>query len=154
MQEVYSAFQEMALAGYLKGTYNGAAFGTAHYSPGTSLPSSGYNKSVYWFPVFNFWGMMPSNSNILFIASLNYLQGYAPLITSSHAFAIDMKVDDGKPFTGRYFAYSHTTGTPAICANWVGGNVSWPTGYAPYLASNPAIYTNDSTLCSMGFRLD
>ncbi len=158
MQEVYSSFQEMALAGYLKGTYNGAAFGTANYSAAKSLPLSDYGGAIYWFNVWDYWVTQPHSHKLLLTSSKPTGSGqgiYDSAIKSSDAFAIDSKVDDGKPFTGNYMSLNHTNGlAQPLCVNWPTNNVSYPSLYNAYLISNPAIYTKDSSLCTMIFKIN
>jgi prepilin-type N-terminal cleavage/methylation domain-containing protein len=105
--ENLAASQELALAGLIPGVYTGQVDpnGTnIHYpglTPGLNIQASKVGSAGYWLNSDNPWN--------------NYLNGINFSVRTDYvsvvdAYAIDTKVDDGKPFTGRIITFNLSCG--------------------------------------------
>lgn len=108
--EAFNAWQQLALAGFLPGSYTGSASGVISI-PGVNVPESKVAKGAMW--VFEEWtlgypGTEHSGMTHLRVGNRgpgrNGVTCETPWVgpfTASEALAIDSKMDDGKPATGK-----------------------------------------------------
>jgi prepilin-type N-terminal cleavage/methylation domain-containing protein len=145
-EDVYEplrVMQHLALAGLLEGQYTADATGPFDkvYMRSKSLTGGFYrvhfmNFSVY--PPTSF----SQNGNAIALGTISdmTISGVSALLKPQDAMNIDLKIDDGKPTTGRVYGHD----SPAAAA-------------APYCASGPPYIYNstvEQTLCYMLFLLD
>jgi len=134
--EHYSAMQELALAGLIKGTYNGTGTATI----GVNIPASSYaNNAGYFFIAYNFFGQFQTLNSLVFdtiTAGANNLG-----IAVNDAYYIDNKIDDGLPYTGKVVSYGSAANN--CVATYLNGAASPLSGYV-YLY-------NGTTNCQVNF---
>jgi prepilin-type N-terminal cleavage/methylation domain-containing protein len=146
VQGVYSAFQELALAGLITGVYTGQKDGSSSsgITIGKNVMGSIYNtNAAYWF----YSGNLSSRydyGNSLVISGTTGSFGYdTPVISVNDAYYMDNKADDGAPYTGKIIAYN------LIASNCVNTTIS---GSLAHLSQYN--YLNDNSHCVMHFALD
>lgn len=110
--ERYYAFQHLALAGFIQGTYTGAVNGSGGATIGLNVVGSSVEKSAFLFDHPDAAdGFVSGDSlyfdgvygNILRIAGLNDNTNAIPalgFLTPKQAYQLDDKFDDGQPGTG------------------------------------------------------
>lgn len=147
--EQYYAFQHLALAGYIQGTYTGAVNSRGGATPGSNIPKSAVESVGYIFDHPNAPdGVVTSDSvyfdglysNILVVAGLEAYSNTTPnlpFITGKQAYQIDVKFDDGVPNTGMIVTPKNTASAPCATA-------SAPYGY---------ITSSDATSCYFFIKL-
>ena len=117
--ENYYFWEQLGLAGLIEGSYTGAQgpIGVWDHVIGTNVPGSAVNGVGYWITYRannsgwgNYYNTFHGNHFTLAADSgssgPSYLYDPANSFTQPDAFAIDSKVDDGKPATG------------AVMTNW------------------------------------
>lgn len=114
--EWWRAWQHLANAGLIEGTYNGVASGGGSYdgTVGLNLPASKISNTGYAFYSFSwsastYWYDYTGNLMTFGAdrAGNNYLQD--PAIATEEAWNIDMKIDDGLPGQGKIVAHKPTS---------------------------------------------
>lgn len=114
--EVFGAWQQLALIGYVAGVFTGKAGPANQYDAlaGVNVPASKLPNSTY---SFGFPGLGTGNTSGVLSATSNYYDGayrnvlyfgtkypgelnYAAILSPAQAYAIDQKIDDGIPGTG------------------------------------------------------
>jgi prepilin-type N-terminal cleavage/methylation domain-containing protein len=135
--ESYRAWQHLANAGLIEGTYTGVTDSTINnytsgpgITPGWNVPASAINNAgfnlVYWGNITSASSVVTSNIVIegnyghVFVfgrggAGWYHNMGYGQVLPPEEAWNIDMKVDDGKPGTG--VVMSPGTSTNGGCAS-------------------------------------
>jgi prepilin-type N-terminal cleavage/methylation domain-containing protein len=106
--ELFGAWEQMALAGLIKGKYSGlaGAGGVQHAVPGTNAPKGSLSATVFaWL----YRGMQSASGsyydgylgNTIWFGTANTADvPYTAALTPGEAYAIDLKIDDGVPGTG------------------------------------------------------
>jgi prepilin-type N-terminal cleavage/methylation domain-containing protein len=109
VKEGFRAWQHMALAGFIPGTYTGEGSGTDHQSViGTNCPISEFGKQSGWslnhtsntysWPTYNF----AVTGNFMEFGAYNSNNPTTTnVLTPSQAKTIDFKTDDGLPYKGQ-----------------------------------------------------
>lgn len=149
--ELFYAFQHLALAGFIQGTYSGSGGGSFDAQIGTNIAGDPKEKVGYLFdhpdyadgtpdgfiasnthPLF-FYGNYP---NVLRIAKHSNTTGLPdePFLTASQAQSLDEKYDDGLPATG-------TVLTPKNSVLDECATTDNPIANTPVLATAAAAYT-------------
>jgi hypothetical protein len=120
--EMFGAWEQMALAGLIKGTYTGiAGSGSIQHSVPANSPKGPLSATGYsWF----WWGNAASNAyiydgyygNAIIFGGFNLTSvSDTGALAPAEAYGIDLKIDDGVPGTGNISTYhTHTacnTGT-------------------------------------------
>jgi hypothetical protein len=142
--ESLGAFQQLALGGLIPGTYTGS--GTP--SLGVNVPKAVIgNNASYHFYGSTLWERYPRGNSIALSGVSNV--GYdSPKILVGSVYSMDIKIDDGLPYTGKIVAYSEGGGHPdAVCVD-----ISLANG-ANKLTSVYLIQ-NANDLCIMHFALN
>lgn len=113
--EIFGAWQQMALAGLIKGSYTGlnGPSATGYFSViGTNVPSSRLTGGGFsWFSGGTYSGNWQYydgyyGNNVLFFGGKGaYNITEDPLLMSGEAYSIDKKIDDGIPGTGEVRTY-------------------------------------------------
>lgn len=112
-QESGRAPQHLAAAGMINGTYNG----TTDYIKITSLTNVS-NAWSYYSDGSAVYNVPPQTYNVLIASGPN--SGQSPFISSADAYAIDIKIDDGKPAKGFMRAFDQLNANPcAVLADGV-----------------------------------
>lgn len=104
--EGYRAWQHLANAGLIEGNYTGE-FNASLYTPGINAPRSRISNAtwgLWWVQTraMTGWGP-PSGGTLLAIGSISGSAAgrwHNPLFKPEEAWNIDLKMDDGRPFTG------------------------------------------------------
>lgn len=147
--EIFGAWQQLALAGYIKGTYNGLAgsLGTDSSFPGTNVPTSkipnaGY--SWYYLSTITAWPSYYNGDykNILFFGA-KVTSGSSPtnsgIITPSEAYAIDQKFDDGIPGIGNIRSSTNALSSTTANCSTAGSTATNPLNSAYNVSGYSAI---------------
>ncbi len=114
--EMFGAWEQMALAGLIKGTYSGisgagsGSNATPANAPKGPLSATGYS----WYPWMNqSGGAYMYNGyygNTLFFGTFTTTSVHDGVaLTPGEAYAIDLKIDDGVPGTGNVTTYHNST---------------------------------------------
>ncbi len=125
--ETYRAWQHLALAGLIPGTYSGTHSGGGSVL-GTNTPESRIKAAGWgWYYSAGPWGItIPLRNNMVFgAATASDAPVTCSVLTPAEAMSIDTKMDDGKPSVGNMI-----TGC--------GGCVDNITATATYTVSNSA----------------
>jgi prepilin-type N-terminal cleavage/methylation domain-containing protein len=136
--EVYGAWEQMALAGLIKGKYTGTSGSgsTYHSIIGTNVPAARLSATGFS------WGTIQSTSgsgwfydgaygsNLSFGGPCTNDVTCAAALTPSEAYQLDLKVDDGVPGTGIVRTY-HSTPRPN-CATGTAANAATSTYVTSY----------------------
>lgn len=141
--ESLGGFQQLALAGLIPGTYTGG--GTP--SLGLNVPKAAIgNNASYYFYGSTLWEQYPKGNSISLSGVSNV--GYdSPKILVGSVYSMDIKIDDGLPYTGKIVAFSEGQGHPdGVCVD-----VALANG-ANHLTSVYLIQ-NANDLCVMQFAL-
>ena len=141
--EIFAAWQHLMAANLIAGNYDGgASVANASIRIGTNVIPSGYSPSTFIIiKADNLWSNY-TNSNQVAFASI----GTAALttyetFTALDASIIDLKADDGTPYTGRALGYAYIQGDGNCVATHYSNT---PAHSLPYLP-----LTN--TYCMMSF---
>jgi prepilin-type N-terminal cleavage/methylation domain-containing protein len=138
--ETFGAWEQMALAGMLKGTFNGiaGAGGVNNAVPGTNAPKGPLSGTAY---AWAYYGTLSGGPNLYdgyygnslhFGTALTTTVPSTFALTPSEAYAIDLKIDDGIPGTGNLLSYHTSTGCNT-------GNTAATGASSVYLATSSAI---------------
>ncbi len=111
--ESFLAWQQLANAGLIRGTYTGQS--TLYYNciPNINCPSGRMNSAqAYYFaainsvPIINWWPYYYAHAMIIGITnpSIPRYPG-RPIMTADEALALDLKADDGKPGLGYWRSF-------------------------------------------------
>lgn len=117
--EMFRAWQHLANAGLLEGSYTGitGAGGTGHALIGDNVPRSKLNQSGYSFQASGFQGVTSSSSRFASdYGPASMILGkedgtnalYARAIRGDEAWNIDTKMDDGRPAFGKIMGFTNT----------------------------------------------
>lgn len=148
--ERYYAFQHLALAGYIQGTYTGAVNANGGATAGVNVVGSSIDQSAFIFDHPDAAdGLVSGDSlyfdgfygNILRIAGLNGNSNNIPalgILTPKDALTLDLKYDDGQPGLGNI-----KTPKASALANCASGD----TTAATYVT------TNDNKTCFFFFNM-
>lgn len=152
-QELFYAFQHLALAGFISGTYTGATTGgsgTYYAKAGTNVPGTAHaNTGMYFDHPYAVDGVVSSDGvyfdgnygSVLFIAGLTPASTSFPngaFLTPKEALRLDGKFDDGVPNTGWIMTANNTaTGSPN-CTSTTAGVTTYQS--ATSNASTPNCY--------------
>lgn len=155
--ESYRAWQQLANAGLIEGSYTGVTnnatanvFGPSLTTP--NVPPSRYPNGL-WQPIY--WGVHDYTSGNTFEGDyMNALlfgggaNGRLPLLTTEEAWNLDMKMDDGKPGTGRLTSYK-----TAAQANATTGcsNIDYTIANS-IAASSAYLLSNTAAACAFIFK--
>ncbi|MES2983741.1 MAG: prepilin-type N-terminal cleavage/methylation domain-containing protein [Pseudomonadota bacterium] len=159
--EPYRAWQHLANAGLIEGSYTGVSNSVTVNSYNSSLttPNSPASKVNGGFWIIQYQGTAPIASTLLFDGDYGNVlllpnissptNGVGALLKPEEAWNIDTKLDDGKPGTGRV-----TSAKSAAQANASTGcsNVAYTTA-ASIAASSEYLLSNDQIACSLIFKL-
>ena len=126
--EVFYVFQHLARAGFITGSYTGAAGGGGAYDsiPGTNVPAGIIPSSGYYFDDQNAAIIINSNG-VLFegyyihplFAGLR-IPGNVPgnnFVSPADAFKVDAKFDDGNPGLGWIRTFQGSVNTGCVSGN-------------------------------------
>ncbi len=110
--EAYRAWQHLANAGLVEGTYTGI-----HGTPGPQYTEPGVNAPISKIrnATFNFYSPVATGKNLLMFGRLS--DGNDPVISAEEAWGIDMKMDDGKPQTGKVTGPTFATRPNCVTAD-------------------------------------
>lgn len=134
--EIFRAWQHLANAGFIEGSYGGVGNGDADAStPGVNVPTlrvsnggasfwsipSGYAGDANWFPVSQ------GSGNVLLIgAAASGVLPTRPLLKPEEAWNIDTKMDDGKPAYGTIVGWKlNSTTTPNCTTSDTNSSAEW-----------------------------
>ena len=149
---VFHAWQQLANVGLIQGNYTGMPTGGSgdHCVPGINVPESKITNAGFEWAVWNAnardsatnWNAQYNQQYLLFGTNAYSLGisdngGYGLIhkaLSPADAQAIDLKIDDGSPFTGNVTGGqvdSGFAGTSTYCYNSAATNgVTTPAGYA------------------------
>ncbi|AIF81605.1 prepilin-type N-terminal cleavage/methylation domain-containing protein [endosymbiont of Acanthamoeba sp. UWC8] len=99
--EALRAWQHLALAGMIKGKYNGVSTVAVFNLDQYNSPVSNYNNSAFWSFYYNY-PYNPPDYEGQFIQLVNFYG--QNIITPNNAYTIDAKIDDGLPRNGLVWA--------------------------------------------------
>lgn len=148
--ERYYAFQHLALAGFIQGTYTGAVNGNGGATAGVNVVGGSVDQSAFIFDHPDAAdGLVSSDSlyfdgfygNILRIAGLNGNSNDIPalgILTPKDALTLDLKYDDGQPGLGNI--KTPKASALANCASSDATNATYVT-------------TNDNKTCYFFFNM-
>jgi prepilin-type N-terminal cleavage/methylation domain-containing protein len=131
--EAYRAWQQLADAGLLEGSFTGSAGPLSTSSceqsvPGVNVPATRLQGGGMEWIMFNASGSMTTS----FLNPINYQQYIligenaggcnlmAPFLTSAEAYSLDVKVDDGLPGTGIITSVTNTFNSQCIATTTQG----------------------------------
>jgi prepilin-type N-terminal cleavage/methylation domain-containing protein len=140
LQENLSAAQELALAGYINGTYTGALSGGLTIPAINTIPSKYAKNTNYWFYGSTLWNYF-SATNAIVLTGPNSVGWNDPRVSVGDAKIIDDKIDDGMPYTGHVISY-HTSANNCVATPLS----SAPAKTLPYLVTS-------NTLCVVHMTL-
>jgi len=149
--EEYRAWQHLALAGMIKGSYNGVnakSDGTTTYDvTGTNVPKGPMDNTGYDIVYignnggtaspYTTWGPINFGHAILFGTPPGTWRSQSPALTAIEQASLDQKYDDGLPFSG------------IISMGYIGFNGSCAT--SPYTAASTYNFIFQGRACSMTF---
>lgn len=143
--EDLGAWQHLALAGIINGTFTGniVAAPTSQVSVGVNAPGSNYDPSLVYLFYSDHIISNYALHNAIAVCTLSSDTDCHEGIFVNDAYAVDVKVDDGLPFTGRIFARSYV-GSNCTSAAIVAGNH----------ASTTYLMAAKPTLCLILFALN
>ncbi len=132
VSEPLRAWQQLANAGLIEGSYNGIVTGTAHIL-GTNCPRGRISNTGFALSASAFggnWGetfSAASDGNILFFGTMDGAITRGVALRPQEAWNIDTKLDDGKPDQGKlqtdtFYSVNCFTGTYPNAAYAVGTN--------------------------------
>jgi len=134
-EEIYTAWQQLADAGLIKGSYTGTASFTYPYSnlPGINFPSSKIPKAGY---ILRYIQPLGATTGVAFQANYRHVIMFGmpspspvdrwypltvaplfPALTPVEAMSIDQKIDDGMPGTGNVLAFTQDSYTSLAGGN-------------------------------------
>jgi prepilin-type N-terminal cleavage/methylation domain-containing protein len=143
--ESRAMWQELALGGFIPGVYQGESQAVAI---GSTLPKSKYADNLSWYPYVDYVGKLWSNYNSVpnGLAATGITGGtdwYQTAIPVMDAYKIDIKIDDGLPYTGK-----------VISANGNAANKCVATMLSAAPAHTLPYYLTDTTQsCTMMFAI-
>lgn len=117
--ESFLAWEHLALAGLIPGSYYGEREAPDYYIPEGNAPTSALGgQTVYQFHTNTVYTRTNIHQLKLAGAYSGVLQPVGSAINSKDAYDIDVKMDDGRPSSGRVFAGNGYTGTyPRNCTS-------------------------------------
>ena len=124
--EDLGAWQHLALAGIINGVFTGnlVAAPTSKVSVSVNAPGSNYDPNL----VYLFYSDTISSNYVLHNAiaacTLGSNTACHESVYVNDIYAVDVKVDDGLPFTGRILAFSGTVGNCTSAAIALGNHTS------------------------------
>lgn len=148
--EMFRAWQHLANAGLIEGTFNGVAStgGTAYAVIGTNVPASkvsggGYTLAGWSYNYAGDSNLFAANYGhiILFGAQYTNYETEGPLLTPQDAWSMDTKIDDGKPAYGKVKSFKQGSSMTPSCLTTA---VETTSAYA---------VTTSGQLCSLIFSL-
>ncbi len=121
LREKFTMWQHLANAGYVEGMYSGYSSSAASndaISPGVNVPKTRYNELAgftleYWNTVNTSldttrnWPVAGKIGHLFSWSNPATGIGTSPMISTEDAYAIDNKIDDGLPYTGKIFAFGN-----------------------------------------------
>lgn len=114
-------WQQLANAGLINGTYDGIGGGTvAWHATRTNSPASKYNNALWavMTGAFNNQTFDGTYTNSLILGGIHTPYGNdSPIFIGEDLYNIDVKVDDGKPATGKLVILFPYNATPSGCAD-------------------------------------
>lgn len=121
--EAFRAWQHLSNAGFVDGKFNGipSAATTLGSQIGTNVPKSRINGAGF---TLYYVGTTSGDANfydetyrhaILFGSAASNVPTYSPVISPANASSIDVKLDDGKPSTGKVLAFKSTSAITPLC---------------------------------------
>ena len=148
--EIFRFWQHLANAGLIEGTYTGvgAASNTTWAAARTNSPAGRIQSTLWWAALTGDSTGRVTGSALMFdgmygngfqIGVLNGLAPNAPFLKPEEAYNIDMKIDDGKPATGKVVMLSTSL---AICSD---------TSTSSNMAANYLLSATGNT-CALLFR--
>lgn len=123
------AWQHLALAGLIEGTYSGVE-GTGTWTPRSRMGQAPWHMKSWSGPAAHGWTSAPSSQTLML--AIDYLSGMKP----EEAWNLDTKLDDGRAYNGKVFP--HPT-APAGCT----GGAVWGATASDY------VLTSSSPVCTM-----
>ncbi len=141
MYESFRAWQHLTNAGLIEGHFTGVAGPHAALAQtliGTNVPASkigggGFTLFNWWSSVDYYWGANDAGLILIFGAQWPNYSTTGPVLLPSEQWAIEQKMDDGKPFLGNIYTifntacttgnattdeYALSTSTPACMIVW------------------------------------
>ena len=114
--EMHRAWQHLANAGLIEGSYSGIAgpAGVTNTVPGTNAPRSKINNASWSligigsYSNANVFAANYAGATLWFGAVYGAGFSQGPAIKAEDAYNLDMKMDDGQPHQGRILAYTNT----------------------------------------------
>lgn len=143
MQENFNAWQHLMAAQLISGNYDGgASVASASFKIGINMVPSGYSPNTFiLIKSETLWGNYLDSNQVVFASigagALTTYETFTVLDTS----IIDLKTDDGMPYTGRTLGYSYVQGNGNCVAT---AYINSPAHSLPYLPLT-------STYCMMSF---
>lgn len=137
--ESLGAFQQLALAGLIPGSYTGSGDAAI----GVNVPKSSYgaNATRYFYSHDMYSNFPRGNSLVLSGASG---EGYnSPVVLVQDAHAMDVKIDDGMPYMGKILGDNQTAG---LC-------VETPLSSNPNRVTSTYLISQTTDTCVMYFAL-
>lgn len=103
--EQLNAWQHLALSGYIDGKFTGTSI-SVEPSYGNNMPASSYSQNAMFFLYAgDSWEAFKYSNAIGLTASGTSGAGDdAPVLTLKNVKQIEEKIDDGKPFTGKFIS--------------------------------------------------
>ncbi|MDB2414344.1 prepilin-type N-terminal cleavage/methylation domain-containing protein [Rickettsiales bacterium] len=141
-QENKGFFEQLGLAGLIEGSYDGSTGEII----GVDIPPSPYGSDVsYYVYSNNLWSQYASKGNSLVVCgpSDNCWDNYRVAIKD--AYAIDEKIDDAMPYTGKIISFSDTDGQCVASGARLSDSAAKTTTY---------LLTDQTDKCTVHFAFD
>ena len=134
--EALRAWQNLSLAGMIKGSYSGVSSVAGETNIGINAPMSQYNKGGWSFWAYTPYNP-PSNEGQYLEIGLFRASNAADnnILTTMDAYSIDSKIDDGYPRNGLVWGYS----------------ISGATCYSGSTVTTPYLVNSTGNLCILKF---
>lgn len=120
-KESFMSWKHMALARIIPGTYTGnSGLGNSESTPGLNTPSSKLKGGEWWIESTSAW--YRTNLDSLLVSRSAFIIGGHrsgsyddnSLFTPKEAYSLDLKIDDGVPYTGKFVGLIGADGTNCV----------------------------------------
>lgn len=130
-------FKHLNLAGILDGKYSGTD-DNGHFRLGIDVPKGPLQNSGYYATYDSYWGIAGENVDMLgFGADYPGAAPIAAILRPDEAKAIDVKIDDGLPVTGKILSGTAPVNSNGHCTNGSGPEDLF--SVTEYMLSNPQV---------------
>ena len=125
-------WKHLNLAGLLAGNYSGTHnLTTGERVIGTDVPASAFPNSGYYATYDTYFNIVALQDQIILGSHINDNTPYGAAIIPRDAKAIDLKLDDGFPVTGKILAGTGFVNATGTCSNGTGfENLTGATEYS------------------------